>query len=357
MLRLENITKVYPTGEVLRDVTWEVKPGNRIGLVGVNGAGKSTQLKIIMGEIEPTSGNVIRPSELHIGYLNQEFEVDPCQTVREEFWTVFEEANAVQKKLGDIPIQMENAGPDELDTLIKVLDREQRRFEALDGYGLESKIEKILPDMGFHNDDGERLVSSFSGGWQMRMGLGKVMLKAPDLLLLDEPTNDLDVETLVSLGRAPHRRLGAPLSAAAQAAMERAMERMEVAAFRHRPATALSGGEQARVLLARALAQEAPLLMADEPIAALDPAHQIATMQSFKALTDQGKSCLVSLHDLGLAARHCTRILMLDQGQLVADGPPSEVLRQDRVKAVFGISAWYQDTDQGPIFQPLDVVR
>lgn len=196
MLRLENITKVYPTGEVLRDVTWEVKPGNRIGLVGVNGAGKSTQLKIIMGEMEPTSGNVIRPSELYIGYLNQEFEVDPRRTVREEFWTVFEEANTVQKKLAEIPIEMENAEPDELEKLIKALDREQRKFEALDGYGLESKIEKILPDMGFNNDDGERLVSSFSGGWQMRMGLGKVMLKAPDLLLLDEPTNHLDLETI-----------------------------------------------------------------------------------------------------------------------------------------------------------------
>ncbi|MEM6251495.1 MAG: ABC-F family ATP-binding cassette domain-containing protein [Cyanobacteria bacterium P01_D01_bin.156] len=196
MLRLENISKVYPTGEVLRDVTWEVKPGNRIGLVGVNGAGKSTQLKIIMGEIEATTGHVIRPSELHIGYLNQEFEVDPRHTVREEFWTVFEEANAVQHQLAEIPIRMESADPNELEKLIKALDREQRKFEALNGYGLESKIEKILPDMGFNNDDGERLVSSFSGGWQMRMGLGKVMLKAPDLLLLDEPTNHLDLETI-----------------------------------------------------------------------------------------------------------------------------------------------------------------
>ncbi|EKV01549.1 ATPase component of ABC transporters with duplicated ATPase domain [Leptolyngbya sp. PCC 7375] len=196
MLRLENITKVYPTGEVLRDVTWEVKPGNRIGLVGVNGAGKSTQLKIIMGEVEPTSGNVIRPNELHIGHLNQEFEVDLRRTVREEFWTVFEEANTVQQKLAEIPIHMESADPDALEKLIKALDREQRKFEALDGYGLESKIEKILPEMGFQNDDGERLVSSFSGGWQMRMGLGKVMLKAPDLLLLDEPTNHLDLETI-----------------------------------------------------------------------------------------------------------------------------------------------------------------
>ncbi|MEO0457328.1 MAG: ABC-F family ATP-binding cassette domain-containing protein [Cyanobacteria bacterium P01_A01_bin.114] len=196
MLRLENITKVYPAGEVLRDVNWEVKPGDRIGLVGVNGAGKSTQLKVVMGEIEPTSGTVVRPAELHFGYLNQEFEVDPCRTVREEFWTVFKEANEVQQALHELPIQMETADPDELEKLINQLDRKQRQFEALDGYGLESRIEKILPEMGFHADDGERLVSSFSGGWQMRMGLGKVMLRSPDLLLLDEPTNHLDLETI-----------------------------------------------------------------------------------------------------------------------------------------------------------------
>jgi ATP-binding cassette subfamily F protein 3 len=88
MLRLEHISKIYPTGEVLKDINWEVKPGDRIGLVGVNGAGKSTQLKIISGEIEPTAGEIIRPASLHIAYLNQEFEVDPTRTVREEFWTV-----------------------------------------------------------------------------------------------------------------------------------------------------------------------------------------------------------------------------------------------------------------------------
>ncbi|MEM9907977.1 MAG: ABC-F family ATP-binding cassette domain-containing protein [Cyanobacteria bacterium P01_D01_bin.44] len=196
MLRLENITKVYPAGEVLRDINWEVKPGDRVGLVGVNGAGKSTQLKIVMGEIEPTSGAIVRPAELHIGYLNQEFEVDLRRTVREEFWTVFEEANAVQHALHEIPIQMESADPDELEKLIHQLDRKQRQFEALDGYGLEARIEKTLPEMGFQSDDGDRLVSSFSGGWQMRMGLGKVMLKSPDLLLLDEPTNHLDLETI-----------------------------------------------------------------------------------------------------------------------------------------------------------------
>ncbi|MDB9311769.1 ABC-F family ATP-binding cassette domain-containing protein [Spirulina sp. CS-785/01] len=196
MLRLENISKIYPNGEVLKNVTWEVKEGDRIGLVGVNGAGKSTQLRIIMGETEPTSGNVVRPSNLHIAYLTQEFEVDPTRTVREEFWTVFTEANDVQHAIAQVTQDMETAAPDELEKCINKLDQLQRQFEALDGYGLEAQIEKILPEMGFSPEDGDRLVSSFSGGWQMRMSLGKILLQSPDILLLDEPTNHLDLETI-----------------------------------------------------------------------------------------------------------------------------------------------------------------
>jgi ATP-binding cassette, subfamily F, member 3 len=196
MLRLEHISKIYPTGEVLKDVNWEVKTGDRIGLVGVNGAGKSTQLKIITGEIEPTSGEIIRPGSLKIACLNQEFEVDPSRTVQEEFWTVFKEANQAQLSLLEVQREMESASLDELDKLINKLDKFQRQFEALDGYGLEARIGKILPEMGFAVEDAERLVSSFSGGWQMRMGLGKILLQKPDLLLLDEPTNHLDLETI-----------------------------------------------------------------------------------------------------------------------------------------------------------------
>ncbi|WP_193198904.1 ABC-F family ATP-binding cassette domain-containing protein [Nostoc sp. MG11] len=196
MLRLEHINKIYPTGEVLKDINWEVKPGDRIGLVGVNGAGKSTQLKIITGEIEPTAGEIIRPASLHIAYLNQEFEVDPSRTVREEFWIVFKEANQVQLSLAQVQRDMETATPEELDKLIDKLDRLQRQFEALDGYSLDTRIGKILPEMGFGLEDGDRLVSAFSGGWQMRMSLGKILLQKPDLLLLDEPTNHLDLETI-----------------------------------------------------------------------------------------------------------------------------------------------------------------
>ena len=196
MLRLEHISKIYPTGEVLKDVNWEVKPGDRIGLVGVNGAGKSTQLKIIAGEMEPTSGELIRPASLHIAYLTQEFEVDPTRTVKEEFWRAFGEANQAHEALMQVHRDLETATPEKLDQLIHKMDKYQRQFEGLNGYGLEAQIDKILPELGFELEDGDRLVSAFSGGWQMRMSLGKILLQKPDLLLLDEPTNHLDLETI-----------------------------------------------------------------------------------------------------------------------------------------------------------------
>ncbi|WP_267383731.1 ABC-F family ATP-binding cassette domain-containing protein [Cyanobacterium sp. uoEpiScrs1] len=196
MLRLENISKIYPTAEVLKNITWEVNPGERVGLVGANGAGKSTQLKIIMGQVEPTSGEIVRPESMKIGYLTQEFEVVPSRTVHEEFWAAFEQANRVHQGLTIILHKMEIASSDELDKLIYKLDKLQREFEALDGYSLDAAIAKILPEMGFDPEDSERLVSSFSCGWQMRMSLGKILLQDPDILLLDEPTNHLDIETI-----------------------------------------------------------------------------------------------------------------------------------------------------------------
>ncbi len=196
MLRLEHISKIYPTGEVLKDINWEVKPGDRIGLVGVNGAGKSTQLKIIAGKTEPTSGEIIRPASLHIAYLSQEFEVDSARTVKEELWQAFGAANEAHTALNEIHRQLEVATPEELDKILNKMDKLQRQYEALNGYALEAEIDKILPEMGFESEDGDRLVSAFSGGWQMRMSLAKILLQSPDLLLLDEPTNHLDLETI-----------------------------------------------------------------------------------------------------------------------------------------------------------------
>jgi len=165
------------------------------------------------------------------------------------------------------------------------------------------------------------------------------------------------VETVVMLGRTPHLgRTGAP-DAADRERVDAALERMDLCGLRHRAATYLSGGEQARVLIARALAQDTPLLLADEPIAGLDPAHQIVTMQTFAALAEQGRSVLVSMHDLGLAVRHCTRLILLGGGGLVADGPPSQVMTPERLSEVFGITAWYAQTDSGPVYQPLEVIE
>lgn len=162
------------------------------------------------------------------------------------------------------------------------------------------------------------------------------------------------VETLVALGRLPHDSRAGRVQARA---VETALDRMELAAFRHRKATELSGGEQARVLIARALAQDAPLLLADEPVAGLDPASQIFTLQVFEALASEGHAVLVSLHDLTLAARHCTRLVLLDRGRVAADGPPLEVLTEARLAEVFHLRGHMLETPHGPLLQPLDVLR
>ncbi len=200
MLRLERISKIYPTGEVLKDVTWEIKIGERIGLVGVNGAGKSTQLKIIAGFEEATDGALITEGNPSIAYLKQEFDVDVTRTVREELFEAFKEASELlhSQKLIQEKMESELASKnvDYLDSLIKELSLIQTKFESINGYDLESKVEKLLPSIGFNQIDADRLVGDFSGGWQMRIALGKILLQSPDLLLLDEPTNHLDLETI-----------------------------------------------------------------------------------------------------------------------------------------------------------------
>ncbi len=200
VLRLERIGKIYPTGEVLRDVTWEVKPGDRIGLVGVNGAGKSTQMKIIAGMEEPTSGLVVRQGDPRIAYLQQEFDVDLNRTVREELFQAFGEAAEVLSRQRLVEDEMGSekaaADPEHLDELIHELGRLHSRFEALHGYELEARIDKLLPTIGFTPEGADQPVGDYSGGWQMRIALGKILLQDPDLLLLDEPTNHLDVETI-----------------------------------------------------------------------------------------------------------------------------------------------------------------
>lgn len=163
----------------------------------------------------------------------------------------------------------------------------------------------------------------------------------------------MPVDSLVALGRIAHPGVA---RAADRAAIDHAIAALGLQGLRHRQATELSGGEQARVLIARALAQDTPILFADEPIAGLDPAAQIAVMRLFRDLAGQGRTVLASLHDLGLAARFCSRLVLLHEGRLVADGPAREVLTAANIARVFGITAHLAQGPDGPVFQALDLL-
>ena len=167
----------------------------------------------------------------------------------------------------------------------------------------------------------------------------------------------VSVETVVALGRIPHLPGLAALGPQDRAAVDAALDRMGLTALRDRAATELSGGEQARVLIARTLAQGAPLILADEPVAGLDPGAQIATMRVFAAMAAEGGAVLTSLHDLGLAARHCRRLILMHEGRIVADDRPEAVLTPENLARVFGITAHFAPGPDGPVFQPLEVLQ
>ncbi|KAK0606800.1 hypothetical protein LWI29_004531 [Acer saccharum] len=198
-VKLEDISKSYKGVTVLKNVSWEVKKGEKVGLVGVNGAGKTTQLRIITGLEEPDSGNVIKAkTNMKIAFLSQEFEVSITRTVREEFMSAFKEEMEIAGKLERIQKALEGAVEDMelMGRLLDEFDLLQRKAQAVNLDTLDAKVSKLMPELGFAPEDGDRLVASFSGGWQMRMSLGKILLQDPDLLLLDEPTNHLDLDTI-----------------------------------------------------------------------------------------------------------------------------------------------------------------
>ena len=189
-LRLENVGITFRNQEVLKDVTWGVQSAERIGLVGKNGAGKTTQLRILSGELEPTTGDVVKSSaDLRTAILRQEFvdELVKERTLKEEFMSVFEEENQLLLDLKEAESNLANMGEDDTEAMQEILDRMQdlqRKADDKDVYVLESKVKKIMDLMGFNDDEGDDLVASFSGGWKMRIGLGKVLLKDPNVLLL-----------------------------------------------------------------------------------------------------------------------------------------------------------------------------
>jgi iron complex transport system ATP-binding protein len=170
----------------------------------------------------------------------------------------------------------------------------------------------------------------------LRADLARRIAYVPQGQLLHWP---LTVERLVGLGRLPHLAPMSRISNADAAAIERAMQRADVLHLRDRIATELSGGERARALYARALAVEAPALIVDEPLASLDPGHQIDVMDLLRAEAADGALVIAVLHDLTLAARYCDRLLLIDDGRVVACGTPAEVLTTERLCAVYGIDA------------------
>ena len=162
----------------------------------------------------------------------------------------------------------------------------------------------------------------------------------------------LSVEAVIGLGRLPHRRPFAGPSKADVTAIDRALEACDAERFRDRTVDTLSGGERRRVLLARALAVEAPYLLADEPLAGLDPLHQLEVMELLRQTARGAAGVVVVLHDLTLAARFCDRLVLLDRGRRVAEGAPAEVLDEERLATVFGVTALRGSHDGEPLLLP-----
>jgi len=200
VIRFEGVSKIYSTDVVLKNINWEIKKGEKVGLVGSNGAGKSTQFKILIGEEEQTSGTIIKEGNPKIAHLKQEFDCNLNFSVRQELESSFKDIQIVAIKLLEIENKMKSLdikkNSDELEIFVNQLAKYQAKFEALGGYKMQSDVEKILPKLGFSIEDADKLVGNFSGCWQMKVALGKIILQKPDLLLLDEPTNHLDLETI-----------------------------------------------------------------------------------------------------------------------------------------------------------------
>lgn len=202
MLSLNNVYIQYGNRVLLDSVTFIIKPGERVGLVGRNGAGKSTLMKIIAGEMSPQEGNVVRPSHFTIGYLHQDMLLPKGKTVIGETMTAFAEVLELEKRLRAIEQELTVREDYESDTyhgLIEEMGDITERLHHLGHHTSQADAEKVLSGLGFKTSDMFRLTDEFSGGWQMRIELAKMLLREPDLLLLDEPTNHLDIESILWL--------------------------------------------------------------------------------------------------------------------------------------------------------------
>jgi ATP-binding cassette subfamily F protein 3 len=198
MIDLSNISLQFNGKYLFRDFNLRINSGDKISLVGANGTGKSSFLKIISGQIVPETGKINKQKNISIGYLPQENVTHSGSSLFEEAKTALSGLVTIQEKERSITDQLnESELSDEArNDLVHQLGEIHHRLDELDAYSAESKIKKILAGLGFEESDFERLTDEFSGGWQMRIALAKLLISQNDLLLLDEPTNHLDIESL-----------------------------------------------------------------------------------------------------------------------------------------------------------------
>jgi ATP-binding cassette, subfamily F, member 3 len=191
---LQNVTFEFGARTILKDATWHIHPLERLGLIGYNGTGKSTLLKLFVGEYQPSAGTVERSRNTSIGYLHQDLlSFDTSESILEVAMHAYDKAKALEKELDRLTKEIENNSTDEL--LHQYSDK-LHQFEEAGGYVMQHETEEVLQGLGFENKDLQRPYREFSGGWRMRVLLAKMILQQPDLLLLDEPTNHLDLPSI-----------------------------------------------------------------------------------------------------------------------------------------------------------------
>ena len=191
---IQNVTFEFGARTIVRNAIWHIQPEDRIGLIGYNGTGKSTLLKLLVGEYSPSAGTVERSRSTTIGYLHQDLlSFDTGDSILQVAMHAFDRAKALQSELDELTRQIEKASTDEL--LLQYSEK-LHDFEQAGGYEMEHKTEEVLQGLGFNNADLQRPYREFSGGWRMRVLLAKMILQQPDLLLLDEPTNHLDLPSI-----------------------------------------------------------------------------------------------------------------------------------------------------------------
>ena len=195
LIGLQNVTFEFGARVIVEDATWHIQPGDRIGLIGYNGTGKSTLLKVLVGEYSPSKGTVEKSRDTTIGYLHQDLlSFDTSETITEVALGAFERVRALEKEIEALGIALEKDS-DNNDLLIKYTDA-LHELDVLDGYNIQHKAEEVLHGLGFSSQDLKRPYKEFSGGWRMRVLLAKMILQQPDVLLLDEPTNHLDLPSI-----------------------------------------------------------------------------------------------------------------------------------------------------------------